>query len=268
MKELNILLNFIILLPAILSLDLDKEKINLSLNTTAKSFKLNFDNQPAPPPITTETFDAAPLADSMLKTNKRRKIIDKEDEMLMYEKPKHKKEENKEEKKIEEEKKEESKNKDNKKKKREEFIQINLFEILIENAIGIGVRSSLKYYKYLIEKDYKKYVLKISKSIGINSLVKIIFYYLKGIYKQIGQYGFTIFSIALEFYENEVKNGIINTIFLLLTIIIYQFIHKICRKLSDNLFIRGTLYGVFTFMIDTLFRNIKMKIINNHLFKI
>ena len=254
MKELNILLNFIILLPAILSLDLDKEKINLSLNTTAKSFKLNFDNQPAPPPITTETFDAAPLADSMLKTNKRRKIIDKEDEMLMYEKPKHKKEENK--------------NKDNKKKKREEFIQINLFEILIENAIGIGVRSSLKYYKYLIEKDYKKYVLKISKSIGINSLVKIIFYYLKGIYKQIGQYGFTIFSIALEFYENDVKNGIINTIFLLLTIIIYQFIHKICRKLSDNLFIRGTLYGVFTFMIDTLFRNIKMKIINNHLFKI
>ena len=236
MKELNILLNFIILLPAILSLDLDKEKINLSLNTTAKSFKLNFDNQPAPPPITTETFDAAPLADSMLKTNKRRKIIDKEDEMLMYEKPKHKKEENKEEKKIEEEKKEESKNKDNKKKKREEFIQINLFEILIENAIGIGVRSSLKYYKYLIEKDYKKYVLKISKSIGINSLVKIIFYYLKGIYKQIGQYGFTIY--------------------------------KICRKLSDNLFIRGTLYGVFTFMIDTLFRNIKMKIINNHLFKI
>ena len=106
--------------------------------------------------------------------------------------------------------------------------------------------------------------MKISKSIGINSLVKIIFYYLKGIYKQIGQYGFTIFSIAMEFKGNSIKEGIINSVVLLITILLYGIIHKICKKLfSKNLVIRGTSYGVFTFLIDTILKRIKNKFLDD-----
>ena len=243
-----LLFNFTLVLTSIEKLD----KESLKLNSTIKSFKLNLGNEGAPPTANMETLDAAPLADSMYKSHIIRKETIEKKEDIMFDKPGHeKKEENKKE-------------EDNEIKNKEIFIKDGLFEVLLENAIGIGVRSSLRNYKYLIQKDYKKYVKKIGKNIGINTIVKIIFYYLKGIYKQIGQYGFTIFSIAMEFKGNSIKEGIINSVVLLITILLYGIIHKICKKLfSKNLVIRGTSYGVFTFLIDTILKRIKNKFLDD-----
>ena len=248
-----LLFNFTLVLTSIEKLD----KESLKLNSTIKSYKLNLGNEGAPPTANMETLDAAPLADSMYKSHiiKKETIEKKED--IMFDKPGHEK---KEEIKKEEEKKET----DNQINKKETIIKDALIEVLLENAIGIGVRSSLRNYKYLIQKDFKKYVKKIGKNIGINTIVKIIFYYLKGIYKQIGQYGFTIFSIAMEFKGNSIKEGIINSVVLLITILLYGIIHKICKKLfSKNLVIRGTSYGVFTFLIDTILKRIKNKFLDD-----
>jgi len=243
-----LLFNFTLVLTSIEKLD----KESLKLNSTIKSYKLNLGNEGAPPTANMETLDAAPLADSMYKSHIIRKETIEKKEDIMFDKPGHeKKEENKKE-------------EDNEIKNKEIFIKDGLFEVLLENAIGIGVRSSLRNYKYLIQKDYKKYVKKIGKNIGINTIVKIIFYYLKGIYKQIGQYGFTIFSIAMEFKGNSIKEGIINSVVLLITILLYGIIHKICKKLfSKNLVIRGTSYGVFTFLIDTILKRIKNKFLDD-----
>ena len=243
-----LLFNFTLVLTSIEKLD----KESLKLNSTIKSYKLNLGNEGAPPTANIETLDAAPLADSMYKSHIIRKETIEKKEDIMFDKPGHeKKEENKKE-------------EDNEIKNKEIFIKDGLFEVLLENAIGIGVRSSLRNYKYLIQKDYKKYVKKIGKNIGINTIVKIIFYYLKGIYKQIGQYGFIIFSIAMEFKGNSIKEGIINSVVLLITILLYGIIHKICKKLfSKNLVIRGTSYGVFTFLIDTILKRIKNKFLDD-----
>jgi hypothetical protein len=243
-----LLFNFTLVLTSIEKLD----KESLKLNSTIKSYKLNLGNEGAPPTANMETLDAAPLADSMYKSHIIRKETIEKKEDIMFDKPGHeKKEENKKE-------------EDNEIKNKEIFIKDGLFEVLLENAIGIGVRSSLRNYKYLIQKDFKKYVKKIGKNIGINTIVKIIFYYLKGIYKQIGQYGFTIFSIAMEFKGNSIKEGIINSVVLLITILLYGIIHKICKKLfSKNLVIRGTSYGVFTFLIDTILKRIKNKFLDD-----
>ena len=243
-----LLFNFTLVLTSIEKLD----KESLKLNSTIKSYKLNLGNEGAPPTANMETLDAAPLADSMYKSHIIRKETIEKKEDIMFDKPGHEKKE------------EIKKEEDNEIKNKEIFIKDGLFEVLLENAIGIGVRSSLRNYKYLIQKDYKKYVKKIGKNIGINTIVKIIFYYLKGIYKQIGQYGFTIFSIAMEFKGNSIKEGIINSVVLLITILLYGIIHKICKKLfSKNLVIRGTSYGVFTFLIDTILKRIKNKFLDD-----
>ena len=250
--ELKLLIIIFFNLTLVLTSPENIDKQTVQLNSTIKSFKLNLGNEPAPPTANMETLDAAPLADSMYKSHITKKEIIDKDEDIMFDKPGHeKKEENKKE-------------EDNEIKNKEIFIKDGLFEVLLENAIGIGVRSSLRNYKYLIQKDFKKYVKKIGKNIGINTIVKIIFYYLKGIYKQIGQYGFTIFSIAMEFKGNSIKEGIINSVVLLITILLYGIIHKICKKLfSKNLVIRGTSYGVFTFLIDTILKRIKNKFLDD-----
>ncbi len=260
--ELKFLIFLFLNLTLVLTSPEKIDKQTIKLNSTMKSFKLNLGNEGAPPTANMETLDAAPLADSMYKSHITKKEIIDKDEDIMFDKPGHEK---KEEIKKEEEKKEI----DNQINKKEKIIKEGLIEVLLENAIGIGVRSSLRNYKYLIRQDYEEYVKKIGKNIGINTIVKIIFYYLKGIYKQIGQYGFTIFSIAMEFKGNSIKEGIINSIILLLTILLYAIIHKICKKIfPKNLIIRGTSYGVFTFLVDTSLKTIKNKIIDNELIKL
>ncbi len=259
--ELKLLIILFFNLTLVLTSPENIDKQTIQLNSTIKSFKLNLGNEAAPPTANMETLDAAPLADSMYKSHITKKEIIDKDEDIMFDKPGHEK---KEEIKKEEEKKEI----DNQINKKEKIIKEGLIEVLLENAIGIGVRSSLRNYKYLIRQDYEEYVKKIGKNIGINTIVKIIFYYLKGIYKQIGQYGFTIFSIAMEFKGNSIKEGIINSIFLLITILLYGIIHKICKKLiPKSLVIRGTSYGVFTFLVDTTLKSIKNKIIDNEFIK-
>ena len=265
--ELKFLIFLFLNLTLVLTSPENIDKQTIQLNSTMKSFKLNLGNEGAPPTANMETLDAAPLADSMYKSHITKKETIDKDEDIMFDKPGHEK---KEEIKKEEIKKEEEKKEDeNQINKKEKIIKEGLIEVLLENAIGIGVRSSLKNYKYLIRQDYEEYVKKIGKNIGINTIVKIIFYYLKGIYKQIGQIGFTIFSIAMEFKGNSIKEGIINSIILLLTILLYGIIHKICKKIfPKSLVIRGTSYGVFTFLVDTSLKTIKNKIIDNELIKL
>lgn len=123
-------------------------------------------------------------------------------------------------------------------------------------------KNTLKNGNLIRKKEYKKFIKKVIVNSSVEVLIRAITVCLPGKIQTISGIGYFIFQVYEHFTGKNILSKVINTVLFIIRLMVSIYtLSKIKKKIKAPWYVKGIIYGVFSYFTSTIFSMIKENII-------